>query len=146
MSASALSTDLYELTMLAGYHKAGLAPRATFDLFVRALPPTRKYLLAAGLDQALDFLSNLRFTADEIRYLREVPALRHLDASFFDECLPSFRFRGDVWAMEEGTPAVPPHGRQRYMLTPNPAGTRWIHTHQMAGPDLHRGTYTGQFG
>ena len=49
-------------------------------------------------------------------------------------------------AMEEGTPAVPPHGRQRYMLTPNPAGTRWIHTHQMAGPDLHRGIYTGQFG
>ena len=104
MSASALSTDLYELTMLAGYHKAGLAPRATFDLFVRALPPTRKYLLAAGLDQALDFLSGVRFTDDDIRHLREVPTLRHLDASFFDQCLPAFRFRGDVWAVAEGTP------------------------------------------
>ncbi|MBX6365995.1 MAG: multicopper oxidase domain-containing protein [Gemmatimonadetes bacterium] len=47
---------------------------------------------------------------------------------------------------EEGTPPVPPHGRRRYTLTPRPAGTRWVHTHVTAGPDLHRGMYTGQFG
>ncbi|HKV04815.1 MAG TPA: multicopper oxidase domain-containing protein [Candidatus Acidoferrales bacterium] len=47
---------------------------------------------------------------------------------------------------EEGTPAVPPRGRRRYQFTPRPAGTRWYHTHAMAGPDLHRSTYTGQFG
>ena len=49
-------------------------------------------------------------------------------------------------AEEEGTPVVPPHGRRRYQFTPRPAGTRWYHTHAMAGLDLHRGTYTGQYG
>ncbi len=49
-------------------------------------------------------------------------------------------------AAEEGTPPVPPHGRRRYTLTPRPAGTRWVHTHTFAGPDLTRGPYTGQFG
>ena len=47
---------------------------------------------------------------------------------------------------EEGTPMVAPHGRHRYQFVPRPAGTRWYHTHVMAGIDLHRGTYTGQFG
>ena len=47
---------------------------------------------------------------------------------------------------EEGTPFVAPHGSVRYVLTPTPSGTRWVHTHAVAGPDLQRGTYTGQFG
>jgi FtsP/CotA-like multicopper oxidase with cupredoxin domain len=47
---------------------------------------------------------------------------------------------------EEGTPLIPPHGRRRYDFVARPAGTRWYHTHAMAGADLHRGTYTGQFG
>lgn len=47
---------------------------------------------------------------------------------------------------EEGTPFVPARGRRRYTFTPRPAGTRWYHTHVMAGRNLHRGTYTGQFG
>ena len=49
-------------------------------------------------------------------------------------------------AEEEGTPPVPPQGRRRYEFVPRPAGTRWYHTHAMAGADLHRSTYTGQFG
>src|ERR1700688_221710 len=49
-------------------------------------------------------------------------------------------------AEEEGTPMVPPHGRRRYQFTPRPAGTRWYHTHTMAMADLHRGSYTGQYG
>ena len=49
-------------------------------------------------------------------------------------------------AAEEGTPPVPPHGTRRYTLTPKPSGTRWVHTHTVSGPDLHRGMYTGQFG
>jgi FtsP/CotA-like multicopper oxidase with cupredoxin domain len=49
-------------------------------------------------------------------------------------------------ADEEGTPPVQPHGRRRYQFTPKPAGTRWYHTHTMAMTDLHRGSYTGQFG
>ena len=105
MMLSALSTDLYELTMIGGYYEAGMAGRATFDLFVRQLPPTRTYLVAAGLEQALDFLESVRFTPDEIAYLRTVPALAKLPRGFFDEYLPAFRFTGDVWAIEEGTPA-----------------------------------------
>jgi FtsP/CotA-like multicopper oxidase with cupredoxin domain len=49
-------------------------------------------------------------------------------------------------AMEEGTPMLPPHRRQRYQFVPRPAGTRWYHSHIHAGRDLHRATYTGQFG
>ena len=76
MVLSALSTDLYELTMVGGYFVGGLSGRATFDLFVRHLPPTRNYLIACGLEQALDFLESLRFTPDEIQFLRTVPADR----------------------------------------------------------------------
>ena len=47
---------------------------------------------------------------------------------------------------EEGSPAVPPHGRRRFQLTPGPAGSRWYHSHAMAMDDLHKGLYTGQFG
>ena len=101
---SALSTDLYELTMAGGYFAAEISGRGTFDLFVRQLPPPRNYLIAAGLEQALDFLENVRFTAEEIQFLRTVPALATLPSAFFDEYLPRFRFTGDVWAMEEGTP------------------------------------------
>ena len=104
MLLSALSTDLYELTMIGGYYVKGVSGRATFDLFVRQLPPTRNYLVAAGLEQALDFLESLRFTRDEIDYLRTVPALASLPREFFDEYLADFRFTGDVAAIEEGTP------------------------------------------
>jgi nicotinate phosphoribosyltransferase len=104
MALSALSTDLYELTMVGGYFVAGLSGRATFDLFVRQLPPTRNYLIAAGLEQALDFLESFHFTQEEIRFLRTVPALAKLPAAFFDDYLPRLRFTGDVWAIEEGTP------------------------------------------
>lgn len=58
-----------------------------------------------------------------------------------------FEIGADVdGAEEEGTPPVPPHGRRTYTFTPRPAGTRWYHTHAMAMMDLHRGSYTGQFG
>jgi nicotinate phosphoribosyltransferase len=104
MMLSALSTDLYELTMIGGYYAVGLSGRATFDLFVRQLPPTRTYLVAAGLEQALDFLESLRFTGDDIDYLRTVPALKTLPPRFFDEYLAGFRFTGSVSAVDEGTP------------------------------------------
>jgi nicotinate phosphoribosyltransferase len=104
MVLSALSTDLYELTMVGGYFVKGLSAPATFDLFVRNLPPTRNYLVACGIEQALDFLESLHFTQEEIRFLRTVPALAKLPAAFFDEYLPRFRFTGDVWALDEGTP------------------------------------------
>ena len=99
-----LSTDLYELTMAAGHHAAGGMPRASFELFVRALPPSRGYLVAAGLEQALDYLESWRFTPDDVAYLRSVPALAGAGPGFFDDYLPRVRFTGDVWAIDEGVP------------------------------------------
>ena len=101
---TALSTDLYELTMAGGYYTHGEAGRATFELWVRELPSQRGYLVAAGLDQALHYLEKLRFESEEIDYLRTVPALRDVPRAFFDEYLPGLRFSGEVWAMPEGTP------------------------------------------
>jgi nicotinate phosphoribosyltransferase len=104
---SALSTDLYQLTMMAAYTATGQTSPSTFGLFVRELPESRNYLVAAGLEQALDYLEHLAFGADEIAWLRTVPALASAPAAFFDEVLPTFRFSGDVWAMREGEVAFP---------------------------------------
>lgn len=102
--AFGLSTDLYELTMAAAYFEAGASYRATFELFVRSLPPNRSYLIAAGLEQALDYLSDLSFTRDQIEYLRGLPAFKRVSGDFF-KYLEGLRFSGDVWAMPEGTAA-----------------------------------------
>src|SRR6516225_11174493 len=99
---SGLLTDLYELTMAAGYVQNRFDARATFELFVRHLPVNRNYLVAAGLEQAIDFLENVRFSPEEISYLRDLGIFRHVHPSFFDY-LARFRFNGDVWAMPEGT-------------------------------------------
>jgi nicotinate phosphoribosyltransferase len=90
--------------MVGGYYASGLTGRATFDLYVRQLPSTRQFLVAAGIEQALEFLEGLRFTPDDIRFLRSVPALASFPSDFFDDYLAKFRFTGDVWAVEEGTP------------------------------------------
>lgn len=99
---SGLLTDLYELTMAAGYLQTGFDATATFELFVRNLPPQRNYLVAAGLEQALAFLENVQFTSEEIEYLRKHPNFSNIRPEFFDY-LAGFRFTGDVWAMPEGT-------------------------------------------
>ncbi len=103
---SGLLADLYELTMAAGYLETRFEARATFELFVRELPPRRNFLVAAGLDQALDFLENVRFGAPEIDYLRKHPAFACIGPEFF-EYLAGFRFSGDVMAMPEGTVCFP---------------------------------------
>lgn len=99
---SGLLTDLYELTMAAGYFQSRFPARATFELFVRHLPNHRNYLVAAGLEQALEYLETVRFSHYEIVYLRDLPLFRHVCPEFF-EYLADFRFTGDVWAMPEGT-------------------------------------------
>src|SRR3989442_8560658 len=99
---SGLLTDLYELTMAAGYVQKHFEARATFELFVRHLPPHRNYLVAAGLEQALDFLRSVHFSSEDISYLRSLPLLGHVDVGLF-EFLARFRFTGDVWALPEGT-------------------------------------------
>jgi nicotinate phosphoribosyltransferase len=107
-TGGALSTDFYELTMMAGYYAAGVTSSATFELYVRDLPPNRSFLIAAGLEQALDYLEHLRFDAGEIAHFRGLPNLERVPAAFFDDYLPRFRFTGEVWAVAEGTPVFPP--------------------------------------
>lgn len=102
--AYGLTTDLYELTMAAAYFENGLHQPALFDLFIRRLPKHRSYLITAGLEQVLEYLSELRFTPDQIDYLRKHPVFKRVSDAFFDY-LTSFRFTGDVWAMPEGTAA-----------------------------------------
>jgi nicotinate phosphoribosyltransferase len=98
-----LLTDLYELTMAAGYQVHGLADqRATFELWVRRLPECRNYLVAAGLEQAVHYLRHLRFAPEQIDYLRAHPAFRRVPAGWFDR-LAGLRFDGDLWAIPEGT-------------------------------------------
>jgi nicotinate phosphoribosyltransferase len=99
-----LLTDLYQLTMAAGYFEAGKSQEiATFELFFRRLPRYRNYVLAAGLEQAVDYLLNLKFTAEEIDYLRDLPQFQRVASDFFD-ALRDLRFTGDLFAMREGTP------------------------------------------
>lgn len=106
-SFSGLLTDLYELTMAAGYVQNRFQARATFELFVRHFPPHRNYLVAAGLDHALEFLEGVRFSREDVSYLRSLPLFRHVGPEFFDY-LSKFRFSGDVWALPEGTIFFPP--------------------------------------
>jgi nicotinate phosphoribosyltransferase len=104
---NALLTDLYELTMAAGYFEAGKShERAVFELTVRRLPPNRNFLIAAGLPQVVDYLLNLKFTEEEIGYLRGLPQFGRVSPAFFDY-LRGFRFTGDVFAVPEGTPMFP---------------------------------------
>ena len=98
----ALATDLYELTMAAAYFDNNETGEATFELFVRNLPRNRSYLISAGLEQAADYLSQLRFKAAHVNFLRKHPVFKHVSRNFF-EYLSNFRFRGDVWAIPEGT-------------------------------------------
>jgi nicotinate phosphoribosyltransferase len=99
--SDALFTDLYELTMMAGYLDAGLADvQATFDLYHRHPPAGVEVVVAAGLDPALDYLEALSFTDADLGYLR---SLDRFEEGFLD-WLADLRFTGSVCAMPEGTP------------------------------------------
>jgi len=97
--ASALLTDLYQLTMLKAYFERGMNEVAAFEFFVRKLPAQRNFFMAAGLEQVLEFLEHLRFTDEELAWLATQPGF---DARFLD-WLAKLRFTGDVDAMQEGT-------------------------------------------
>lgn len=94
----ALVTDLYELTMAAAYQAAGIEHEATFELFVRSLPRERRFLVAAGLDDALNGLEEWCFADDDIAYLAELGTF----PPAFLERLAELRFTGEVWAVPEG--------------------------------------------
>ena len=95
---SPLLTDLYQLNMIQAYLDHGDVETAVFEFFVRKLPARRGFLMAAGLEQALDFLENLRFSAEEIDWLART---RRFDQNLLAQ-LATFRFTGDVHAMPEG--------------------------------------------
>jgi nicotinate phosphoribosyltransferase len=102
---SALNTDLYELTMAAGYFAAGkINDVATFELSVRRLPVQRNFLVTAGLQQVVEYLTGLHFEEDEIDYLRSLRQFANAPGEFF-AFLRNLRFTGDLFAMPEGTPA-----------------------------------------
>jgi nicotinate phosphoribosyltransferase len=96
---SALLTDLYQLNMIQAYLDHGETKTAVFEFFVRTLPARRGFLVAAGLEQALDYLENLRFSEAEIEWLRSTG---RFGKNLLDY-LADFRFSGDVHAMPEGT-------------------------------------------
>ena len=102
-SVNGLLTDLYELTMAAGYFAAGRQNDiATFEFTIRHLPRNRDFVLAAGLHRAVDYLLNLSFEADEIEYLKGLENFKNAPPAFWDY-LAAFRFTGDVFAVPEGT-------------------------------------------
>lgn len=99
----ALLTDRYELSMLGAYLREGMAERrAVFELSVRRLPSSRRFLVAAGLDRIVRHLQSLQFTEDEIAYLRDAPGLADVMTDAMQNYLRGFRFRGDVDAVPEG--------------------------------------------
>lgn len=96
---SVLLTDLYQLTMMQGYYDRGMDDIASFEFFIRRLPPQRSFLVAAGLEQVVDYVNGLSFTDDDVNYLRTT-------GFFHDEFLEYLRgitFQGDINAMAEGT-------------------------------------------
>ena len=139
---TALLTDLYQLTMLDAYDAEGMDAPATFEMFVRRLPPGRAFLGAAGLEQVLSYLEGLAFRPDEVDWLRDRTDL----SPRLLERLRALRFTGDVDAMPEGefrtgVPAPPAHkaglgyvegwrGPVLLALTSGPEGTiRRCHPH-----------------
>jgi nicotinate phosphoribosyltransferase len=94
-----LLTDLYQLAMMQAYIEQGETKTAVFEFFSRKLPDRRGFLMAAGLEQALDFLENLRVSPEEIEWLERSGRF----GSDLIDYLAGFRFTGDIHAMPEGT-------------------------------------------
>lgn len=96
--------DFYEFTMAGGYLKKGFYKRnAYFDVFFRSVPDKGGFAIAAGLEQVIDYIRQLRFDEDDLAYLR---AKKLFDEDFLSY-LRSFRFTGDIYAVPEGTPVFP---------------------------------------
>ena len=99
ITRSALLTDLYQLAMTQVYIEHGKTGTAVFEFFARKLPPSRGFLIAAGLEQALDFLEDFRFSSEDIEWLAKT---RRFDSNLLNY-LSDMRFTGDVHAIAEGT-------------------------------------------
>jgi nicotinate phosphoribosyltransferase len=123
-------TDLYELTMMVGYLATGMAAKsASFELFVRKMPPNRAYLVLAGLEQAVGDLLRLAFTPAQIHDMRSWPMFRGIEPGILD-ALAQMRFEGDVWAMPEGTVVFP--GETLLRITAPLPQAQWVETYLVA--------------
>jgi nicotinate phosphoribosyltransferase len=123
-------TDLYELTMMAGYLAAGMGSmRASFELFARKMPPNRAYLVFTGLEQAIGDLLRLAFAPEQIDALRRWPMFREIDPTILD-VVAGMRFGGDVWAIPEGTVVFP--GETLVRVTAPLAQAQWVETYLLA--------------
>ena len=99
-----LLCDFYELTMANGYFELGKGDEISyFDVFYRKVPDGGGFAIAAGLEQVIEYIKNLKFTEEDIAYLRS----KNLFSEKFLEYLRSFRFTGDIYAVPEGTPVFP---------------------------------------
>lgn len=97
-------TDFYELTMAGGYFENGLTDTtAYFDMFFRRVPDSGGFAIMAGVEQVMDYIKNLRFTEDDISYLRD----KGIFSEAFLQYLLRFAFTCDIWAVPEGTPIFP---------------------------------------
>jgi nicotinate phosphoribosyltransferase len=101
--SDALLTDLYQLTMMQGYFDQNMNDLAVFEFYVRELPANRNFLLAAGLEQVLEYLEELRFSFQDLEWMKRSGFFR----DDFVDSLEAFRFTGDVHAMPEGTVFFP---------------------------------------
>lgn len=100
----ALLCDFYELTMSNGYFINGFCDKiAYFDVFFRKVPDGGGFAIAAGLEQVIEYIENLRFSKDDIKYLKDL----NMFSDSFLEYLSNFRFTGDIYAVPEGTPVFP---------------------------------------
>lgn len=99
-----LLADFYEFTMANGYFENGLKDKfAYFDMFFRKVPDNGGYAIMAGVQQLIDNLSNLKFTAEDIQFLRD----KNMFSTGFLDYLSEFKFSCDIWAIPEGTPIFP---------------------------------------
>lgn len=99
-----LLTDFYELTMANGYFANGMKDKiAYFDMFFRNIPDEGGFAIMAGIEQLIEYLSDLKFTDEDIEFLRS----KNIFDEEFLQYLKNFRFTCDVWAVPEGTPIFP---------------------------------------
>ena len=99
-----LLCDFYELTMANGYFELGKKDEiAYFDVFFRKVPDGGGFAIAAGLEQVIEYIKELKFTEEDIEFLRE----KKIFSEGFLEYLKGFRFTGDIYAVPEGTPIFP---------------------------------------
>jgi nicotinate phosphoribosyltransferase len=98
---SPLKTDLYELTMAAAFFQKKVDARVTFELFLYKKPKERSYFIASGLEQVVDFILNLKFSAEDVDFLRNHSSFKYVKPAFFDY-LRKFKFSGNLYAMPEG--------------------------------------------